>query len=268
MKYKIIIPILAGVVLSGFFLFLNAQTPDQTYEPVDTIPGFSRAPGATTPPISASRSPIRTMTPRPSVTTTPKPSGKVITQTVPFTAQAPFGEWADQRQQDGCEEASALMAVSWARGETFTLQQAKEKILTIADWEQETYNNYRDTSAADTVDRIFKAYFKFDDVRLEYNIDADDIIDELEDGKVVVIPADGTLLGNPNFTPPGPEHHMLLIIGYDYGTEEFITNDPGTRQGKNYRYHKLTLQNSIADYPTGAHLPRTGVKTAMIVVSK
>lgn len=42
------------------------------------------------------------------------PGQSTILYDVPFAAQAPFGEWSDKRQQDGCEEVSALMAVKWA----------------------------------------------------------------------------------------------------------------------------------------------------------
>ena len=35
---------------------------------------------------------------------------------VPFTSQAPSGQWDNPVYQDGCEEAAALMAVYWAEG--------------------------------------------------------------------------------------------------------------------------------------------------------
>ncbi len=35
---------------------------------------------------------------------------------IPFTPQAPFGEWSNPIYQDGCEEAVRLIAVRWARG--------------------------------------------------------------------------------------------------------------------------------------------------------
>ena len=44
----------------------------------------------------------------PTATVEPK---RFVLLNVPFTSQAPFGEWSDPRHQDGCEEAAALMAV-------------------------------------------------------------------------------------------------------------------------------------------------------------
>ena len=76
---------------------------------------------------------------------------------------------------------------------------------------------------------------------------------ELEAGHLVIIPTNGQALKNPNFTLPGPERHMLVVKGYDYETEEFITNDPGTRNGADYRYKKDLLFEAIRNYKTGFH---------------
>ena len=35
---------------------------------------------------------------------------------VPFSSQAPLSDWSDPKQQDACEEASALMAMAWVEG--------------------------------------------------------------------------------------------------------------------------------------------------------
>ncbi len=194
-------------------------------------------------------------------------SRELMVFNVPFTPQAPFAEWDDPRQQDGCEEASMLMAVKWARGEEIeSPSQAKKDILAISSYLENNYDEYLDTSARDTADRIAKGYFKYNNVRVEYDFLVDDIIDELEAGSIVVVPTDGRLLGNPYFTAPGPERHMLVIRGYDPETKEFITNDPGTRKGEWYRYDADVLWNAIRDYPSGYHEPINGVKKAMIVV--
>src|SRR4051812_4227943 len=43
---------------------------------------------------------------------------RILLVGVPFTAQAPYGEWNDPKYGDGCEEASILMAAYWAKGQT------------------------------------------------------------------------------------------------------------------------------------------------------
>lgn len=184
---------------------------------------------------------------------------------VPFTAQAPLGNWSDPRQQDGCEEASALMAMAWVRGETLSPEDAEKEIIAISEYERARYGTYHDTSAHDTAERIFKGYFDYDNVTVAYDMTADDIREELRRGNLVIVPADGQKLDNPNYTPPGPPVHMLVIIGYEGG--RFITNDPGTRAGASYEYKEETLMGAIRDYPTGSHEPIESERRAMIVVS-
>ncbi|NCP17266.1 hypothetical protein CO134_03545 [Candidatus Kuenenbacteria bacterium CG_4_9_14_3_um_filter_39_14] len=186
---------------------------------------------------------------------------------VPFTPQAPHGEWDNPIYQDACEETSALMAIYWLRGKSLTKTEANRKIVDLANWQTENYGEYRDTSAADTVERIFKGYFGYEDVQAKKNISLQDIIDESQKGKLVIVPANGRALANPYYTAPGPERHNLVIRGYDQATDEFITNDPGTSRGELYRYRSAVLFNAIRDYSTGYHLPIEGIEKNMIVVS-
>jgi len=195
-------------------------------------------------------------------------SSKLILLDVPFTSQSPFGEWKDPRQQDACEEASALMAISWARREKLTRVSAKTQILAIAEWEQKNYGSFVDTDAQDTVKRIIKGYFKYENARAVEDIAVEDIIKELYQGRLVLVPTNGRQLGNPFYTPPGPERHMLVIRGYDPVKIEFITNDSGTRHGEKYRYKEDVVYKAILDYPTGDHLPIVREKKAMIVIWK
>ncbi len=193
---------------------------------------------------------------------------KFIDYKVPFTSQAPTGNWDDERQQDGCEEASALMAVYWAQGKSLNSTIALEKILGASDYEQNTHGEFRDISVDDAVQWIYKEYFKFNKVVAKKNVSLNDIIIELGKGNVVVVPANGQKLGNPYFTAPGPERHMLLIRGYDKAKKQFITNDPGTKRGQGYRYDENVLYEAILSYPTGHHEPIIKVSKDIIVVSK
>lgn len=255
-----------GLAIFLFYPFHGFLNTGLVVTPVST-PLFTNNPSPTKVPI-VSVAPISS-----SITTTSTPNStgsniKVIKINVPFTSQAPFGEWSDPRQQNACEEASVLMAIYWANGQSFSLQEAKDKILAIADWEQKKYENYIDTSARDTVERLFKEYFQYQKAFVVENIVSQDIINELVKGNLVIVPANGQTLKNKFFQVPGPLEHMLVIIGYDYQTKEFITNDPGTRQGKDYRYNQDVLFNAIRDYPTGYHEPIVGIQKTMIVVQK
>ncbi len=184
----------------------------------------------------------------------------------PFISQAPFGNWSDPRKQDGCEEAAAIMAMAWVNNEKLTPQIADEKIDEISAYEEKMYGNFYDTNAQDTAERIFKGFFAYSNIEVKHNITKENIKQELFKGNLIIVPTNGRLLNNPNYTPPGPATHNLVVIGYDISADEFITNDPGTRNGKSYRYNEDILESALLDYPTGNHEKIEEIKTAMIII--
>ncbi|PJE70225.1 hypothetical protein COU97_00705 [Candidatus Shapirobacteria bacterium CG10_big_fil_rev_8_21_14_0_10_48_15] len=215
-------------------------------------------------------SPIRpNNSPAPIATSSPWPATKKVLLDVPFTPQAPLAEWDDPLQQDGCEEAAALMAVAWARGQKLGSHQAsKDKILEIAHWQETNYGNGHDTAAADTVTRIFQGFFGYHQAEAKVIHDPQAIIEALLAGRLVVTPMDGQKIGNPYYTQPGPERHMIVIRGWDPQKQQLITNDPGTRRGEGFAYDLQKFWDAIRDYPTGDHVPITGINKVMIVVTK
>jgi len=202
-------------------------------------------------------------------TATVKTSRPNIILAVPFTSQAPLAEWNDERQEDGCEEATALMALAWVKNEKVSDKyEWRTRILKLSDWEQKKYGEYRDVSLYHILVWIFGDYFSYGNVAIKPVRDAAEILQELEKGHIVLAPMDGQALKNPYFTAPGPERHMILIKGYDYQTAEFITHDPGTRRGENYRYSGKVLFDAIRVYRTGYHVPFGEIRKEMIVVGK
>lgn len=193
---------------------------------------------------------------------------KKILLNVPFTPQAPFGKWSDQRQQDGCEEASSFMALKWVQGKKLTKAEAEKTIIGISDFLLKKYGEYRDIGTADIIKWIFNDYFKYNKVFLVKDVKVKDIITQLKKGNLVLTPMDGQALHNPNFKRPGPPRHMIVIRGYDPLKDEFITNDPGTRNGELYRYKAKVLFSAIRDYPTGYHEKIGVVRKTMVVVEK
>jgi len=196
------------------------------------------------------------------------PIGKSLIQAVPFTPQAPFGNWDDLRQEDGCEEASALMAVRWARGQELTREEALREILASSDYTLKKYGEYRDISPEDTVNWIIKDYFSYPNVVVREDVSLGEIIAELGKGNIVIAPMNGQILHNPYYTPPGPPNHMLVIRGYDAEREIFITNDPGTRRGELYEYDAHVVYEAIRAYPTGNHELIDRIRKNVIIVWK
>ena len=186
------------------------------------------------------------------------PKTEYVLMSVPFTAQAPLGNWGDLRQEDGCEEASALMAMYWVY----------DKIFSNSDYELKMYGVYEDTSAEDTAKRIFGGYFHYNNIAVRHNISSDDIKSELLKGNLVIVPVNGQKLRNPYYQQPGPLHHNIVIKGYDPATKEFITNDPGTRHGESYKYAESVLIDALQDYSTSSQASVSYKTTSMIIVSK
>ena len=193
---------------------------------------------------------------------------KNILLNVPFSSQAPYGNWDDPRKQDGCEEVAVIMAMAWVREKKLDLKYVDSEIDLISAYEEEIIGNYYDTSAQDTAQIIFKGFYKYDNIEVRYDIAKEDIKQELFKGNLVIVPTNGQLLGNPFYTPPGPITHNLVIIGYDILKKEFIVNDPGTRRGEKYQYNENVLENALLDYPTGFHENIEEIMTVMIVVKK
>ncbi|MCX6799578.1 MAG: C39 family peptidase, partial [Candidatus Falkowbacteria bacterium] len=177
---------------------------------------------------------------------------KPIYLDVPFTSQAPFGEWKLDMFQDACEEASMIMAMTFIKKEKLTPKIAKEKITAISNFEFTQDKNYHDRSAKDTT-QLIKDYYKYQNIEYKEKVTLKNIIAEIDEGNLIIAPMNGQKLKNIYFTAPGPINHMLLIIDYDRDKKEFITNDPGTRRGKNFRYKENILFNALRDYPTGYH---------------
>ena len=194
-----------------------------------------------------------------------------IRQDVPFMVQAPFGNWKDPIFQNGCEEAAMIMAYGWTKGTlAISAEEAQDEIRKLTAFEDKTFGYNTDTDIYD-MQKIFQNYFRHQNVKTQENIKLDDIKNEIQEGNIVLVPAFGRALKNPNYTTPGPVAHVLVIIGYDPDAKKFITNDSGTKHGKGYLYPEDVLFESIWQYKSGAKMPQppSGTrKKGMIIVKK
>lgn len=184
--------------------------------------------------------------------TTPTPSQKQLSQSanlnVPFTSQAPSTNW-DLPFKEACEEASLIMVDKFYKGQSFqSASETEDEIKKIVAFEEQKLGFRLDTDAKQTA-QILKDYFGYTNVRVAYDITIDDIKKELDQGRPVIIPAAGRMLGNPYYRQPGPLYHMLVVKGYT--STKFITNDPGTRHGKDFTYSFDTFYNAIHDWNNG-----------------
>lgn len=182
---------------------------------------------------------------------------------VPFTAQAPTANW-DQLHNEACEEADALMAAAYFKGDRRTNLPAdfvESEIGKLTDWEQKNFGYNLDTTSAETAKMIDQVYGLH--TELLNGFTDQQLRQELDQGRLVIISENGRLLGNPNYKQPGPLHHMLLLKGYT--PNGFVTNDSGTRRGLNYPYDFSTLHDATGDWVHSQNSVDTNKKIAIIV---
>lgn len=187
---------------------------------------------------------------------------------VAFAQQAPFGNW-DALHEEACEEASIIMAYKYFVQQPLSETIMEQEIQDLVKWEGD--NGYQIDLTAQEATDILNNHFGLA-AKLSTEVTVERIKYELTQGNLIIVPAAGRLLGNPNFKVPGPIYHMLVIKGYN--SSEFVTNDPGTRKGNSFRYKYDKLISAVHDWNhqlaeggmTDAEMA-TGGKV-MIVVSK
>jgi len=167
---------------------------------------------------------------------------------VPFTTQSPYATWTPQ-DEESCEEASILMVDAYYRGvQAITKDDAVKSLNAIVAYEMKAFGYFKDTSATTTA-ALVKGFYGYPDVRIvPYNVDQ--MKRAVVNGYPVILPTAGKLLNNPNFHNGGPPYHMVVVKGYmSDGT--IVTNDPGTRNGKDYLYSQATLDAAVHDWNNG-----------------
>ncbi|MDB4940425.1 MAG: hypothetical protein JWO40_850 [Candidatus Doudnabacteria bacterium] len=198
-------------------------------------------------------------------TTSNPPATNQVLLKIPFTSQAPTGNW-DTLHNEACEEAAAIMANAYLTGDTRATLPASEvekQIGTLTDWQQKNFGYNLDTTAAETAKFIEAVYGLKTKIVSDYT--ESDLKMELAAGHPVILPVNGQLIGNPYYKQPGPIYHMLLVRGYT--ATKIITNDSGTRHGENYLYSFNTLSNAAADWNHSTNTIDSS-KKVMIVVYK
>lgn len=182
----------------------------------------------------------------PTPSPTPAATHASVNLKVPFTTQAPKGVW-DADHEEFCEEAAVLMAESYVNNKSIpSADFADTQLYAEKDYELQTFGYFKDTTAAETA-KILTDFYHVQKVQLVQNPTIDQIKQNLAAGKVIIEPAAGQELHNPNFTAPGPVYHNIILKGYT-SDGRIITNDPGTRNGANYIYSADTIMSAMHDW--------------------
>lgn len=182
---------------------------------------------------------------------------------VPYTSQAPFGEWVDPRQQDGCEEASIFMAVSWIRKQQIDPSEARMQIIGMSDFQQHFFGYFKDSSAQDTANLMVN-YFGYSNIDVQPNISVDNIKAAIDQNYLVIVPINPRVISTSLYNRATTKH-TVVVIGYDNSTDEIIYHDPIA--GPFRRTPATLFQQSLGDYASGNNILSTSRPSAMIIVA-
>jgi len=173
-------------------------------------------------------------------------AGNIKNINVPFTVQAPDGWYAPF--DEACEESATVMLDNYYKGNTH-INNPKAEILDIVEIENNLWGFDKDTNAHQMT-HIINNYFPFEaDTKTDPSLIA--IKNEIDNNQPVLVPVYGRGLHNPNFRGAGPIYHVVIIKGYDDTRRQFITNEPGTIHGHDWRYGYDEMMNAIHDLNYG-----------------
>jgi hypothetical protein len=179
---------------------------------------------------------------------------------VPFTSQAPDGNWSEP-WQNACEEASIVMINNFYTDQNLSREKAKEEILHAFRIKESRFGISLDENAERMVN-VINLFYPWE-AYVVSNPSVEDIKKEIAYGRPIILPAYGSALKNPFFRSEQLDYHVLVISGYDDVTQEFITQDPGTRHGLDLRYSFDTIITAMHDFVPGRKNTKNGPKVAI-----
>ncbi len=239
--------LIAIIVVAAIFMWRDARYNTQAVDlPPDTA--FTALAKATTTqsPAASPQTETRTKTEEPNSESQSKSEAvpDALNLKAPFYAQAPTGNW-DYPWQEACEEATVLLIANEYFSHQWTSAQFNQQILTMVDWENKTFGDYKHTTMAQT-DQMIHELLNLE-TKVHENPSLDTIKKILADGHFIVLPLAGQELGNPYFSNGGPVYHVVVAKGYTKDNQ-IITHDVGTKRGENYVYDWETINAALHDY--------------------
>ena len=164
---------------------------------------------------------------------------------VPFICQAPLETEANWvLHEESCEEAALLQAYLYETGQTMTKEEANEEILEMLEWQKTNWNGHYDIYAKD-VSKLAQGFYGINEseITIIYDASIEDIKEQIAGGHPVIVPVTSDYLDNPYYPHPG--YHMLTVIGYT--EDKIITNDNGTKRGKDFSYDYDKFEQAMND---------------------
>ena len=171
------------------------------------------------------------------------PSEKTID--VPFTSQAPSGDWSEP-WQNACEETSIYMVSSFYAGDKIKQAEATKRIREIFAVKAKDLTVSKDESLKtiaeliDTLNLPLKTHIVYDPT-------IDILKTELALGNPIIVPVYAPKLSSIYTASEGADYHVIVLVGYDDVDGVFVINDPGTSSGQGMRIPYDTFMTAIHD---------------------
>jgi len=176
---------------------------------------------------------------------------ETLTLSVPYINEAPDNNWTGP-WKNACEEASMTMVEKYYTGiNPVPIKEAKNFMMALFTKQNNIWGSNADADAKRTT-RLINDYTSYNAL-IKDNPTPEEIKKELQQKRPVISLHYGFDLKNSNIPfvplPRGTSYHMMVMIGYDDTTQEFIINDTGDRKtGQGHRYDYELFLNSLHDY--------------------
>lgn len=165
---------------------------------------------------------------------------------VPFFCQAPMtNDESWKIHHASCEEAALLQAVYYDKNiKEVDLAKVDRTLQDMIVWQEKNFGVHKDIHA-DSIKILMMSFFGYttDEIRIIRKASIYEIKEQVALGFPVIAPTYGRWLKNPFYKQPGPEYHMVTVIGYT--EDRIITNDVGTKRGKDFSYPLDIFKNSM-----------------------
>jgi uncharacterized protein YvpB len=159
---------------------------------------------------------------------------------VPFTSQAPTGNWSEP-WRNACEETSIYMVNSFYANDNIKKDQAIKHIKEIVIAKNKEFQISADESLEKISAMIKLLGFPWS-TEIVGNPTLEDIQKQLASNQPIIAPVFAPALG---YNAGGPDYHVMVLTGYDNKTGEFIANDPAWKRGARFKY--TTFMKAIHD---------------------
>ncbi|MDO8583759.1 MAG: C39 family peptidase [bacterium] len=164
---------------------------------------------------------------------------------VPFTTQAPTGNWTGI-WENACEETTIYMVSSFYKNDPIKRDAAIAQIKNIIAVKNKDFKISDDESLTTIADLIKTLGLPWN-AKLVADPTEIDLKTELSQNHPVIVPVFAPSLWSATFKGDGPDYHVMVLVGYDDTKGEFIVNDPGNTSGHELHFPYATFMNAIHD---------------------